>query len=138
MDRIHALIVAWVGPLRGRIMIAFVLIVGMYFVLSFGEQAWRARELEEEVAKRQAEITELETKRENLEQQIAEFNSDQYDSYVAQIARRDLNLAYPGETVMLVRWENAPASEEPAETEPEDDEPSPNWQQWLDFLTGRG
>jgi cell division protein FtsB len=138
MDRIHALIVAWVGPLRGRIMIAFVLIVGMYFVLSFGEQAWRARELEEEVAKRQAEITELETKRENLEQQIAEFNSDQYDSYVAQIARRDLNLAYPGEIVMLVRWENAPASEEPAETEPEDDEPSPNWQQWLDFLTGRG
>jgi cell division protein FtsB len=135
MDRIHALIVAWLGPLRGRIMIAFVLIVGMYFVLSFGEQAWRARELEDEVAQRQAAITELETKRENIEAQIAEFNSDKYEPYVAQIARRDLNLAYPGETVMLVRWGEAPAETQPEESEPEPDEPAPNWKRWVDFVT---
>lgn len=137
MDRIHALFAAWLGPLRGRIMIAFVLIVGLYFVLSFGEQAWRARELEDDVAQRQAEISELETKRENIEQQIAEYDSEKYETYVAQVARRDLNLAYPGETVMLVRWDEPAYEPQPEEPEPEPDEPDPNWQRWFDILTHR-
>jgi cell division protein FtsB len=134
MDRIQSLISVWLGPLRGRLMIAFVLIVGMYFVLSFGEQAWRARELEDEVAQRRAEIAELELKRENLEEQIATYNSDQYETYVAQIARRDLSLAYPGETVMLVRWDDPPSQPETSDPEPEPGEPDPTWRQWLDFL----
>jgi cell division protein FtsB len=137
MEQIYARISAWLGPIRGRIMIGFVLIVGLYFVLAFGEQAWRARELEDEVAQRQAEITELETKRENLEQQIAEFDGASYENYVAQIARRDLNLAYPGETVMLVRWQDAPQEPEEVESDPEPSDPAPNWQQWFDFITHR-
>ncbi len=116
-------------------MVAFVLIVGMYFVLSFGEQAWRARELEETVAQRQAEIAELETKRDNLAAQIEAYNTEQYTTYVEQVARRDLNLAYPGETVMLVRWNPAEEAPPQPETEPES-EPSPaNWERWLTFLT---
>jgi cell division protein FtsB len=138
MDRLHATIATWLGPLRGRIMVAFVLIVGLYFVLSFGEQAWRARELEADVAERQAEIARLETKRENLEAQIAAYNSDQYETYVAQIARRDLNLAYPGETVMLVRWDKPAAEPEEEQPEPEPDQPDSNWQRWLEFLTRTG
>ncbi len=138
MDRMYTRISNILGPLRGRIMVAFVLIVGMYFVLSFGEQAWRARELEEDVAQRQAEITELETKRENLQQQIATYDSQQYETYVSQIARRDLNLSYPGETVMLVRWADPPEEPEPVEPEPDPEKPDPNWQRWLDFLTRRG
>lgn len=138
MDRMYTRISDWLGPLRGRIMIGFVLIVGMYFVLSFGEQAWRAQELEADVAERKAEIRDLEQKRDSLEQQIVTYNSDQYDTYVAQIARRDLNLAYPGETVMLVRWNEAPKdaiNEDPA---PEPDNPSSNWQRWLDIFTRSG
>lgn len=138
MDRIYARISDWLVPFRGRIMVGFVLIVGMYFVLSFGEQAWRARELEEDVAQRQAEITELETRRENLEQRIADYNGERYETYVAQVARRDLNLAYPGETVMLVRWDEAPSEPDPVEPEPAAPDPDPNWQRWLDFLTRRG
>jgi cell division protein FtsB len=138
MDRVYERISNWLGPLRGRIMVGFVLIVGLYFVLSFGEQAWRARELEEEVAQRQAEITELETRRSNIQDQISTYNTDQYDTYVAQIARRDLNLAYPGETVMLVRWGEPPAETSVEEPEPEPDETETNWQKWLDFLTRRG
>jgi cell division protein FtsB len=138
MDHMYSRISDWLGPLRGRIMIGFVLIVGMYFVLSFGEQAWRAQELESDVAERKAEISELEQKRESLEQQIITYNSDQYDTYVAQIARRDLNLAYPGETVMLVRWNEPPQGSADYESDPEPDEPSPNWQKWLDIFTRSG
>ena len=138
MDQIYARISDWLGPLRGRIMVAFVLIVGMYFVLSFGEQAWRAQELEEDVARRQAEITELQTRRENLQQQITAYDGEQYDTYVAQIARRDLNLAYPGETVMLVRWNDPPDEPETHAPEPKSSDPDPNWRKWLDFITHRG
>jgi cell division protein FtsB len=138
MDQIYTRISNWLGPLRGRIMVAFVLIVGMYFVLSFGEQAWRARELEDDVAQRQAEITELETKRDNLQEQIDTYDSSQYETYVAQIARRDLNLSYPGETVMLVRWGDPPPETENDEPEPEPDSTDPNWQRWVDFFTRRG
>ncbi|MEX2426385.1 MAG: septum formation initiator family protein [Thermomicrobiaceae bacterium] len=138
MDRVQVLISSWLGPLRGRLMIAFVLIVGMYFVLAFGEQAWRARELEASVAERQAEITELENKRDNLEQQLADYNTGQYDTYVAQIARRDLSLAYPGETVMLVRWSEAHSEPEIDDSDPEPPEPDPTWQRWVDYLTRSG
>jgi cell division protein FtsB len=138
MDRLLALITNWLGPLRGRIMVAFVLIVGMYFVLSFGEQAWRARELEENVAQRQAEIAELRLTRQSLESQIEAYNSEHYETYVAQVARRDLNLAYPGETVMLVRWDGPPESAQIDETEPEDDPDDPNWRKWIDFVAQRG
>jgi cell division protein FtsB len=138
MDRMYDSISAWLSPIRGRIMIGFVLIVGMYFVLSFGEQAWRAQELESDVTDRREEISELRQKRDTLEDQIAMYNSDQYDTYVAQIARRDLNLAYPGETVMLVRW-NTPAPEAvEVEPDPESTPTPPNWQRWLDFVTRSG
>ncbi|TVR73902.1 MAG: septum formation initiator family protein [Sphaerobacteraceae bacterium] len=136
-DRIYTSISEWLGPIRGRIMIGFVLIVGMYFVLSFGEQAWRAQELESDVAERKAEITELRQKRDSLEQQIQAYDSDQYETYVAQIARRDLNLAFPGETVMLVRWNEAPTPAVENEPEPEADGPPPNWQRWMDILARR-
>jgi cell division protein FtsB len=135
MDQLYERISAWLSPIRGRIMIGFVFIVGLYFVLAFGEQAWRARELEDDVAQRQAEITELETKRENLEQQLAEFDGARYETYVEQVARRDLNLAYPGENVMLVRWDDPPPQPEPDEPDDDPDKPDSNWQRWVDFLT---
>lgn len=138
MDRIYAALSNWLGPIRGRLMIAFVLIVGMYFVLSFGEQAWRERELQAEVAQRQDEITELEAERDDLEEQISEFQTDRYHTYVEQVARRDLSLAYPGETVLLVRWSAPPEEPVKVDEKHEPDEPTPNWRHWLDFLAGRG
>jgi cell division protein FtsB len=135
MQRFLDQISGWLGPVRGRLMVAFVLIVGMYFVLAFGEQAWRGRELEEDVTQRQNEIAQLQAKRDHLQEQVDAFRTDQYNTYVEQVARRDLNLAYPGETVLLVRWD--PALEEPAveQVEPERSDPNPNWRKWLDFLT---
>lgn len=136
MDRIYVALSAWLGPIRGRLMIAFVLIVGMYFVLSFGEQAWRERELQAEVARRQAEIETLEARRDSLEEQIAAYQTDRYNTYVEQVARRDLSLSYPGETVLLVRWTSPPEQPADDDVQPEPEPPAPNWRQWLDFLTG--
>lgn len=138
MDRIYSALSTWIGPIRGRLMVAFVLVIGMYFVLSFGEQAWRARELEANVAERQEHIADLESRRDNLEDQVAEYQTDRYHTYVEQVARRDLSLAYPGETVLLVRWNPPPEQPRDEQSEPEPSEPDPNWRQWLDFLSGSG
>jgi cell division protein FtsB len=138
MHRVLNQISEWLVPVRGRLMVAFVLIVGMYFVLAFGEQAWRARELEDDVAQRQSEITELQANRDQLQDQVDSYRTDQYNIYVEQIARRDLNLSYPGETVLLVRWDPAPDEPVIEPEEPAPAGPEPNWRKWLDLFTRSG
>jgi cell division protein FtsB len=135
MRNIRTTVAAWLEPIRGRLMIAFVLIVGLYFVLSFGEQAWRSQELEHEVDQRRSEIIEMRETRDQLEAQLEEYNSEHYTTFVEQSARRDLNLAYPGETVLLVRWNDPPAEPEPEIIEAEPDVDTPNWQRWLNFFS---
>jgi hypothetical protein len=61
------------------------------------------------------------------------LNSPAYSSYVERVARRDLGLARPGETVLLVpRQQPAPAAPEPTPA-PKPDERQ-NWQLWIDAI----
>jgi cell division protein FtsB len=125
----------WLEPLRGRIMTGIVLLIGLYFVLAFGEQAWHARELEAEVGAREADLTALQLRRDDLQERVTTYNSEAYLIYVEQAARRELNLSYPEETVVLVRWAAAP--EPPAHDASESTVSRPeqsNWQKWVDFL----
>lgn len=119
---------------RGRLVVAAVLLVGLYFVVGFGEQAWRARQLQAEVAGRREAVAEMEARQLELGWQIVEYAAD-YPGYVERIARRDLNLARPGETVVLLRMRPAPEPE-PAPTPDEADQgaKSPNWRAWLDLF----
>jgi cell division protein FtsB len=125
----------WLEPLRGRIMTGIVLLIGLYFVLAFGEQAWHARELEAEVADRQADLAALQLRREELQERVSIYNSDAYLAYVEQAARRELNLSYPDETVLLVRWLAAPEPPAQGATETMVSQPEKsNWRKWIDFL----
>ncbi len=122
--------------MRGRLVIAFVLLIGAYFVVAFGEQAWKARQLQGEVAERQAAVDQMQAQHQALQSQINEYSSDQYLSYVESSARRDLNLSRPGETVLLVRWQAATqATPTPQATEAT---PQPqheaNWSKWLSLF----
>lgn len=120
---------------RGRLVIAVVLIVGLYFLVAFGEQAWRMRRLEAEVAGRRAALAAMQERHDALERQLAYLASDQYPSYVERIARRDLNLSHPGETVILVRWDLMPEPEETlAPTPIEQPTTQANWERWLDVF----
>ncbi len=122
--------------MRGRLVIAFVLLIGAYFVVAFGEQAWKARQLQGEVAERQAAVDQMDAQHQTLQSQLKQYSSDQYLSYVESRARRDLNLSRPGETVLLVRWQGPTApTPTPAATETTaQPQHEANWNKWLSLF----
>lgn len=129
----------WIERFRGRLVVLVVLIAAIYFVVAFGEQAWKIRQLRAEVAERQAAIAALDVKRDALKKQVAVYSSDQYLAYVEQIARRDLGLANSDETTLLVHWLSSPdASPAPSPSPASAGSKEPIWHQWLDLLRGSG
>lgn len=121
---------AWV---RNALVVAIAFAIALYFVVAFGQQAWRARQLEAQVAERRAALAALVSERDQLAQQLAELEGDRYRAYVERTARRELNLTYPGETVLLVEWQDAPRPV-PEPTVVPSPTPQPNWSRWLERL----
>lgn len=123
---------------RGRIALLVVLIVWVYFLVLFAGQAWRARQLQADVANQRVAIARLELENADLREQVAELGSPAYLERAGAIGRRDFGLARPEETVLLVRWQEAdtasPPASPPAAPATADDEP--NWQRWFAVLTG--
>ncbi|HMM41058.1 MAG TPA: septum formation initiator family protein, partial [Thermomicrobiales bacterium] len=119
-----------------RIAILLILFVGVYFMVAFGEQAWRARQLQAEEASLNGTIAKIERDNRALQAELDSYSTGAYTAYVEARARRDLNLANPGETVLLVHWQNppAPAAGQPAASKKQTDEP--NWRRWLDIFAG--
>ncbi|MCX7624214.1 MAG: septum formation initiator family protein [Thermomicrobium sp.] len=122
--------VAW---LRTALLVAVSFAIALYFVVAFGQQAWRARQLEAQVAERQRALAELVAERDRLAQELAALDGDRYRAYVERTARRELNLTYPGETVLFVEWQEGPTVSEPSAVAAAR-EPVPNWARWLQQL----
>jgi cell division protein FtsB len=122
---------------RGWLAMLFVLCVVIYFMLAFADQAWRARALQAEVEEQRAAIASIQSENNVLRDQIHVYESDAYVDYVEARARRDLNLAHPGETVLMVRW--GPRTEiAPAPGAAEDvTVAEPNWMRWIDAFSGK-
>jgi cell division protein FtsB len=126
-------VVTTLHRMRGRLVIVLVLIVGAYFLVAFGEQAWKARQLEGEVAERQSAVNDLTAQRQQLQTQLDQYSSDQYLAFVEQKARQDLNLSRPGEHVLLVRWTGG-VSPTPVATATPEPPHQANWDKWLDLF----
>jgi len=133
MSDVIANVVATLHRMRGRLVIVLVLIVGAYFLVAFGEQAWKARQLEGEVAERQSAVNDLTAQKQQLQSQLDQYSSDQYLAFVEQKARQDLNLSRPGEHVLLVRWQGAP-SPTPSATATAEPPHKANWDKWFDLF----
>ncbi len=120
---------------RSRIVILFVLIVVTWFLLAFAEQAWRARQLQAEAAQQRAAIATIEAGNVALREQLAVYGTDAWLDYAQSRARRDLNLANPGETVLMVRWGPRQPGETTKLAAPAIDPDPANWRQWVDVFT---
>lgn len=120
---------------RSRLVILFVLAVVIWFLLAFAEQAWRARQLQAEAAQQRVAIATIAERNAELQAQLDAYGTDVWLDYAQSRARRDLNLANPGETVLMVRWGQSasPDSTEPAPAAVESN--SPNWRTWVDVFS---
>jgi cell division protein FtsB len=119
---------------RGRIAILFVLVVVAWFLLAFAEQAWRARELRAEADQQRAQIAAIEADNRQLRVQLDSYATDAWLDYVQARARRDLNLANSGETVLMVRWGPRQPGATTESAAPSTDREQPNWRRWLDVF----
>ncbi|HLT18029.1 MAG TPA: septum formation initiator family protein [Thermomicrobiales bacterium] len=118
---------------RGRLAMAVLLVACVYFLVTFATQAWRANRLEAEIAGQRAAIADIRRENAALATQAAMLNSPAYAGYVERVARRDLGLARPGETVLLVPRQQA-AVPTPAPTEQPQPDERQNWQRWIDAI----
>lgn len=118
---------------QGRIAILVLLLVCVYFLVIFGEQAWHANRLEAEIDQQRDSIADIRRENEELAARAEQMNSSAYRVYVEKIARRDLGLARPGETVIIVPRQ--PAARQPAaKPEATPDVSEQNWQLWIDAI----
>ncbi len=120
--------------LRGQLLVLLAFGITLYFVVAFGQQAWKARQLEAQVAERRQALAALQREHDRLAAELERYVADNYQAYVEQTARRELNLAYPGETVGIVRWRAAPTPTPSSPPPMHQPAPRPNWRRWLDML----
>ncbi len=116
------------------------------FVAGVVEQRWKEEALRAQVEAGAVELRAAEARNEELRRQFAASDPDAYRAYVEDVARRQLNLGYPDETVVLVSWNDSPPGAQqvtttpaarPAAALPENEaRPATNWKRWLRFLRG--
>ena len=112
------------------------------FVVGVAEQRWKERELRAQVAARTAELRVAEGRNQELKGQLAASDPEGYRAYVEATARKQLNLGYPDETVVIVAWNDPPGGAAPppappaAATQAPVQASAPVWKQWLRLFTG--
>lgn len=119
-------------PLKnGAIHVVTLLLALLTFSLlvHFIGQVILSARLESQLVAKAAEVEQLEAENERLQ---ASVNHAESDSYVMQIAREQLFMAFPDDVVVLLQHVDAPA-EAPAEAAEPQPVPLPqqaNWEQW--------
>ena len=122
-----------VGRNQKRIALGVSLLVCIYFIVIFGEQAWRTNQLEADIAQQRASIADIRRENAVLATKAELLNSPAYPAYVERIARRDLGFARPGDTVLIVPRQAA-IQPTPAPAVIAEAEPRQNWQRWIDAV----
>src|SRR5438067_6537640 len=118
---------------------ALALAVLAAFVAGIVEQRWKERALRDEVDARRTALQAAEARNASLRDRLAASNPEAYRAYVEDVARRQLNLGYPDETVVLVAWNDPPGGGAPAPavaTAPALPRPAPGWKRWLHAILG--
>lgn len=120
--------------------IGIVLVVLAAFAAGTVEQRWKEAQLRSQIAVRQADLATLQRRNMELRARLATSDPSAYRAWVEDTARRQLNLGYPGETVVLVNWTDPPGGTTAAETPTPGPAPTPsaepNWKRWLRLLRG--
>ncbi len=128
--------------LRQAIIIIGILAL-LFFAFKYGQNVLRYRKLQSELAVMDAHVADVEAERTQIDRAFDESLSP---ANVEEFVRSVLGWVRPGDEVIVSVGENGDAADEsarpPASSAPEEgahvaDQPQPNWQLWLNMLTGR-
>lgn len=127
--------------LRRGLMVGLALALIGLFAAGVVEQRWKGARLGEQVAAAQADLDALKERNAALRAELAASSDESRRAWVESAARRQLNLAYPGETVYLVNWTEPPAAPGPppateAAPPPAPPPAEPNWRRWWRLIAG--
>lgn len=118
-------------------------LVLLLFVGGLAEQRWKEEALHDQVTRQQELVAATEARNAELRDRLSEVNPDAYRTAIEATARRQLGLAYPNETIVLVNW-ITPAQGAGAQATPQAAGPAvpfpphvPNWTRWLHFFQGK-
>ncbi len=125
-----------VAHYRSRVVLVVLLLVAVYFLAAFGEQALRIRALQAQTHDLETSNGSLRAENSALSDQLAQWDAGGYLGYVEGRARRDLLLARPDEQVIAVRWHEPAVLVVPQQQTVEPEETTANWERWLNVLTG--
>jgi cell division protein FtsB len=118
------------------------LILGVVALFAAGvvEQRWKESQLRAQVAAEQAELRVAEEQQAKLKDELAGSSDEAKRAWVETTARRQLSLAYPGETVYPVNWTEPPAGAAPTEQPAAEATPTPTpeskWQRFWHLIAG--
>ena len=125
---------------RGLVVILALAILGL-FAAGVVEQRWKEARLRDQVAAQQGELQAAADRNAALKEELAGTSDEARRAWAESAARRELNLAYPGETVYLVNWTDpaakpAPAAQPAPQSTPPAAPAESNWRRWWRILSG--
>ena len=115
-----------------KVVLYFILFFQILLIISLVRGVYGSFQSRERIAQLQTRKEALLVKKTELEQKMEDIQSP---LYLEKVARDELHLSKPGETVVLV-----PESAQfivPNSTLAETKEAAPNWEKWLSVLSGK-
>lgn len=115
-----------------RTVLYFILFFQVMLIISLVRGTYETLKSRERIAKLEEQRTQLEERKRELEEKMAEVTSP---GYLEKVAREELHLSRPGETVVIV-----PDKLRVGETVNhggEDTEEKANWQKWWEVVSGK-
>lgn len=108
--------------MRKKLLLIFAISFGVFFTLSVMKKMWSIYKASGRLAREQAIVTQLENENKDLQQKITRAKSREF---IEKEARDKLNLAKPGETVLVL-----PQVESTQTATIVYANDAPNWQKW--------
>ncbi len=127
-------------PVVSRLGILLLIAFCLIFISSYTNRLVQKAQIDQEIQEWDQRIAEAEEQQLELLQELAYVQSD---AYIESAARNDLDMARPGDTVLMV-MDNANIPPQPVVTQPDtvevtkqpENNTSPNWLQWITIFVG--
>lgn len=123
------------APKESRFKLRFVSVIFLFLIVVFGMSIFRnvlrIRRVNEEIARKEADVEKLKVKNEELQKRIQELGSE---VYIEGQIRNNLGLVKEGEIVVVLPNPDILRKLTPVYEKEEEEQPKHNWEKWMDLF----